>query len=167
MLEDFLWWVAGKKLAQWCLSVRLSVCLSVSPFKHFGTWSMNGWADRDRRGTIRRARAAERQWCQLQSDWCHVVRATCQCAIPCKKVVAQGAGQAKERIPHKLCMSIAKMGGHVPLSNQRWRPIGRCHRHVPIDFVNWLMTPERLARSGPGRCQATQFNVQNTAKSIA
>ena len=53
------------------------------------------------------------------------------------------------------------------MGNQRWHPIGTCHRHVPIDFINSLIAPERLARSGPGRCQATQFNVQNIAKSIA
>ena len=38
---------------------------------------------------------------------------------------------------------------------------------MPIDFINSLIAPERLARSGPGRCHSTQFNVQNIAKSIA
>ena len=36
-----------------------------------------------------------------------------------------------------------------------------------MDFINSLIAPERLARSGPGRCHSTQFNVQNIAKSIA
>ena len=36
-----------------------------------------------------------------------------------------------------------------------------------MDFINSLIAPERLARSGPRRCHSTQFNVQNIGKSIA
>ena len=43
MIEDFLWWVAEKKVGS-----IVFVCVSVCVFKHFGIWSPIGWADRDR-----------------------------------------------------------------------------------------------------------------------
>ena len=67
MIEAFLWRVAQK------VGPMVFVCL----YKHFATWSTNGWADRDWGGTIRRAGTAEGQWCQSLSDWWHVARGTC------------------------------------------------------------------------------------------
>ena len=81
MIEGFLWWVAEKSLFV-CLYVCLCVCLS----KHFGTWSPNGWADRDGRGFVRRARTAERRWCQSWGDRNHVAHAKCRCVNPYKKI---------------------------------------------------------------------------------
>ena len=72
MLGDFLWRVAENKLAQWCSSLCLSVCM----LKHFGTWSTNGWAKLDGGVTIRRAGTLEWRWCQSRSCWWQVTRAT-------------------------------------------------------------------------------------------
>ena len=46
-------------------------------------------------------------------------------------------------------------------------PLGTCHRHVPSDFINSFIAPERLVRSGRGRCHSTQFNDRNIGKPIA
>ena len=53
---------------------------------------------------------------ESRSRW-HVPRANVL-----KKSVVKAAGQTNERIPLKLGMSIAKLSGHVPLGNERWRP---------------------------------------------
>ena len=113
MIEDFL--ISGgslKKLAQYYLSV--SVCL----LKHFGTWSTNGWADQGRLGFVRRAGTAGRRWCQLQSDWCHMARGTCQRANPCKTSVDRAAGLSNGQIPLKLYGPIATMGDKIHLWKQ-------------------------------------------------
>ena len=80
MIEDFLWWIAEKG---WLNGVCVSVCLS----KHFGTWRTNGWADRDWKGIIRRARTAEGRWCQFWSDWWQVARETCDLADSYKNLL--------------------------------------------------------------------------------
>ena len=48
-----------------------------------------------------------------------------------------------------------------------WRTLGRCHRHVPRDFINSFIALEWLVRSVPERCHSNQFNNRNIAKSIA
>ena len=153
MIEDFLWWVAEKS---WANDVSMRVCVCVCPSilapaartaEPIGTGEAPFDAPKRRKYDGANRGAIGARW--------HVLRAN----VPtlAKKVVAQDAGQTNQRIRLKLCISIAKLGGQVPLGNRRWRPIGTCHRHVPSDFINSFIAPKRLARSGPGRCHSTQL----------
>ena len=99
MLEDFLWWVAGKS---WPGDVCVYVCLC----KHFRP---NGWFDWDGQILVRRAGTVEKRWCYLRTDRLHVARATCDRANPCKKSMVKGAGQTNGRIRLKLGGPIATM----------------------------------------------------------
>ena len=166
MLEDFHWWDGGKKWAGWCLSVRMYVCKSVRLSKHFRLWIPNSWSDRDGRILIQCARTAERRWYRFRTDQLHVTCATCDRANPCKKVVAQGAIQTNGRIRLKLFMSIVKLGGQLPLDNQRWRPLGTCHRHVRSDFINSFIAPERRGRLGREGHRSTGTDGGKIASSI-
>ena len=60
-------------------SVSQSVCVS----KHFREWRPNGWSNRARRGTIRRAKTPERRWCLPWVDWWHMAHGTCRRVKAC------------------------------------------------------------------------------------
>ena len=91
MNEDFLRWVAEKKLA----GSRLSVCVCVS--KHFREQRPIGWSDRDRGGTDGRAETPERQWCRSRVGRRHVARGTCCRVKACKKIARTYRSNGRHR----------------------------------------------------------------------
>ena len=156
---DFLWREGETNgVGQTCLCARL--------FKNFRLWSPNGWDDRDGCKFTRCAGTSERRCQRFQTDRLHVARAMCDRTNSCKKVVAQGAGQAKGRIRLKLCMSIAKLSGQLPLGSQRRRPLGTCNRHVPNDFMNSFIATERLVQLVRERYRSTGTDGGKTALSV-
>ena len=102
MNEDFLRWVGEKKLAGWCLSVCLSVCV----FKHFRAQRPNGWSDRDRGGTDGRAETPERRWCRSRVGRRHVARGTCRRVKVYQKFLRAPGGQT-------VGIAEPKLAGHT------------------------------------------------------
>ena len=99
MNEDFLRWVAEK-------SWPAGVCESVCMFKHFRTWRPNGWSDRDRGGTDRRAETPERRWCRSRVGRRHVARGTCRPVKDYQKFSRAPGGQT-------VAATEPKLAGHT------------------------------------------------------
>ena len=106
MIEDFLSWVAEKS---WLNGV--CVCVSFWPFKHFGTWSTNGWADRVGGSAPFDAPERQKDDCanrgEIGATW-HVARAN-----PYRKKCRQDC-RPNLWIRLKLCGPMDTTGGQNP-----------------------------------------------------
>ena len=108
LLEDFLWWVAGKKLSGRCLCVCMYVFPSVQALSPREPERLVG-SGRANTRSMRRSGGKTMVPVSDQS----VARATCHIdrANHCKKVLAKGAGQTDGRIRLKLSGLLATIGG--------------------------------------------------------
>ena len=115
MLEDFLWWVDGKK---WPARVCVFVSPSVEAFLPLEPEEM---ARSGRANNIHSLRRNDGKTMVTVSDR-SVARGTCDLANPCKQVVAQVVRQTNGRIQLKLGGPMATIRGQNLLGDMMMLP---------------------------------------------
>ena len=88
---------------------------------------MDGWSDRDGRGTDRRAYPPEPRWRRSRVDKRHMARGTCRREKACKKLltplqVKRGDHRAQTRKAHAYYPNLCAFGVAVPVGCQLHAP---------------------------------------------
>ena len=129
-----------------CLSVRLSVCPFVKAFSTMEPKRQvrSGWANIH---SMHRSGGKTMVTISKQS----VARGTCQ--VRSRKLLQKSCSPGcrsnhSTDLAENLCDRWPLYGDKIRLGIRWCCPFGICHSHVPSDFINSFIAPERLARFG-------------------